>query len=118
MENPMSKISFGADPELMIQSPDGKLKSAIGIVPGTKDEKRILKGGHAAYYDNVLAEFNVAPAASKEETVEHLRDCLTQYSELVKPNQLIVRASATYPKGECEHKDAKLFGCYFCRIFF
>ena len=107
----MNPISLGMDPEAMVLSPDGKLKSAIGIVPGSKEEKCILKNGHAAYYDNVLAEFNLAPGRSKEEVVANLRDCLTQYSELVKPNRLILQASATYPKGECEHKDAKLFGC-------
>ena len=107
----MNHVTLGSDPELLIKSSDGKLKSAIGIVPGSKEEKYILKNGHAAYYDNVLAEFNVSPSASKEEAVEHFRDCLAQYSELVKPYHLVIQASATYPKGECEHKDAKLAGC-------
>jgi hypothetical protein len=107
----MKNISMGGDPEFMVRSPEGKLVSAIGIVPGTKEERYSLGDGHAAYYDNVLAEVQIRPGFSKEEVVASFRECLTRVAKLISPHRLTVQASATYPKSECEHKDAKLFGC-------
>ena len=36
-------FSFGSDPEFCLKNSDGKLKSAIGIVPGNKKEKCSIK---------------------------------------------------------------------------
>lgn len=103
--------SFGSDPEFMILDAQGQLKSAIGIVPGTKEERYSLGGGNQAYYDNVLAECSITPGTSQDDVVEKFRVCFQQYSELVGDHKLIVRSSEEYPETEREHEDAKVFGC-------
>lgn len=109
----MSKnsISFGSDPEFMLTDEKGNLHSAIGVVPGTKEDRYDLGGGHRGYYDNVLAEVEIRPSFSAEEAVENFRDCFQRYADLVHPYKLTVRASATYPAKECQHEDAEKFGC-------
>lgn len=104
-------ITFGSDPEFMLLGEDGQLKSAIGVVPGSKKERHNLKNNHQCYYDNVLAECSIDPASSKEEAAEHFRDCFSQYAEVVSPLKLVPQASAEYDPKECEHEEAKEFGC-------
>ncbi len=55
----------GADPELMLVDSSGVLVSAIGIVPGTKEEPHPVSCG-AVQHDNVNAEFNVEPSGTGE----------------------------------------------------
>ncbi len=106
-------ISFGSDPEFMLQDKQGKLKSAVGIIPGSKKERHDLKDGHAAYFDNVLAECSIRPGTSKEEVVASFRQCFQRYAELVASHQLelVVMASAQYPKAELLTEEAMDFGC-------
>lgn len=105
------KITFGTDPEFMIVDQQGKLRSAIGIVPGKKQERFDLGGGHRCYYDNVLAECEISPANSAMKAVANIQDCLQRFANLIYPHRLVVQASATYPAEECLHDDAKAFGC-------
>ena len=107
----MGKFSFGSDPEMMVVDKKGNLKSAIGIVPGKKLERYDLGGGHKAYYDNVLAECEIKPSYSPEEAVANFGDCIKRCANLIKPYRLVIQASATFPKKECEHPDALVFGC-------
>jgi len=104
-------ITFGSDPEFMLQDEQGRLKSAIGVVFGTKDDRYDMGDDHLAFYDNVLAECNIRPEASREAVVGSFRECIERYAQLVRPLRLVPQASAYYPDGECEHRDARLFGC-------
>lgn len=87
--------SWGTDPELMLVNESGYV-SAIGVVPSSPDNRLNIKG-HDFYYDNVLAEFAVKPATNKEQAIEHLRECLEIYNELVNPHKLVAQAYQTYP---------------------
>lgn len=100
----------GADPELMLVSPEGDLISAIGKVPGTKTRPRRVKNG-AVQHDNVMAEFNVSPADNSEEFESHMRDVLKALSAMVAPNRLTVRASADFPEEALRNRKARIFGC-------
>lgn len=104
-------ITLGSDPEFMLKDDQGKLKSAIGIVPGKKDKKFDLGNGHSAFYDNVLAECNIRAENDQESVVESFRQCFLDYQKLVKPYNLVPTASALYPESECTHEDAFVFGC-------
>jgi hypothetical protein len=104
-------ITLGSDPEFMLHDADGQLKSAIGIVPGTKDERYDLGDGHYMYYDNVLAECNIRPGSSKEQAIENFKECFQRFAGHIAPVSLVVQASAQYPSGELEHEKAKEFGC-------
>lgn len=57
---------IGADPELAIFNPDGRVVAAEGIIPGTKAAPYKVDGG-AVQVDGVAAEFNVDPSGSFEE---------------------------------------------------
>jgi hypothetical protein len=106
----MFSFTFGSDPEFMLQTPARKFVSAIGIVPGDK-YKRHKIGRHEYYYDNVMAECAVAPAATKKEVIENFRDCFGKFAELTAPMILVPQASADYPEMELLHEDAKAIGC-------
>ncbi|HJS83041.1 MAG TPA: hypothetical protein VJ742_09440, partial [Nitrososphaera sp.] len=67
----------GADPELMLVNPKGELVSAIGKVPGTKKRPHKVVNG-AIQHDNVMAEFNVAPANTSAELITHMAAVLGQ----------------------------------------
>ena len=107
----MAIWTIGADPEFMLVNKAGKYVSAIGIVPGTKENKIPLGNGHYAFYDNVLVECNIAPASGRN-VLEKFQDCFQRLVKLIGPKfRLTPQASQVYPKEECEHKDAKVFGC-------
>lgn len=89
---------------------DGVFRSAIGIVPGTK-YKRHRKGKNYFYYDNVMAECTIEPAASKPEALANFKRAFSSFAKLVTPYTLVVRASQEYPREELEHKDALAIGC-------
>lgn len=105
------KISLGADPEFMLTDSHGSLRSAIGIVKGTKEKKVSLGNGHLMFYDNVLVEVNIVPGNNSQEVITNFGDCLKRLSKAVHPYRLNLRASAKYPESECQHDDAKVFGC-------
>src|SRR5579859_4412954 len=103
--------SFGSDPEFMLKDSKGKLKSAIGVVPGSKEHRHILFPGYEVYHDNVLAECSIKPSFSKDEAIANFGKCLKGYAALVAPYTLNTQASGDYPAKECECKEAKEFGC-------
>jgi hypothetical protein len=100
----------GADPELMLVSPEGSLVSAIPLIKGTKKRPLKVKGG-AVQHDNVMAEFNVLPAKTSEEFEDNIRTVLGELARLVSPNRLIVQAYAQFDEKLLEHPTARRFGC-------
>jgi len=109
----MSKqaLMMGSDPEFMLQERNGNLKSAIGIVDGTKEHKVNLGNGHYMFFDNVLVEVNVVPASDPAQVVMNFQDCLKRLSKAVYPYTLRIQSSAKYPVAECQAEEAKVFGC-------
>lgn len=101
-------FTFGSDPEFMLQN--GRIRSAIGVIPGSKYNRHDL-GEHQCYYDNVLAECAIKPSGSREEAITNFRDCLQRLAQLVAPNKLLCKAAHYYHPDELEHKDAKKIGC-------
>jgi hypothetical protein len=100
----------GADPELMLVDDQGNLASAIGIVPGTKEEPHAVTCG-AVQHDNVMAEFNVNPSGTSEEFVHNMREVLRELADMISPLQLVARASANFPKEALDNETAQKFGC-------
>lgn len=102
-------FTFGTDPEFILEK-NGKVISAISILKGTKEERQQIEDCFF-YYDNVLGECCVPPSASSDEAVANIGKCLKIFSELVKPAQLVIRASQVYPKSELKHKEALKIAC-------
>jgi hypothetical protein len=59
-------FTFGADPELFLVDDKGELVSAVGLIPGTKQEPHKVDKG-AVQVDGLAAEFNIDPASSFDE---------------------------------------------------
>ena len=103
-------FSFGSDPEFCLINNEKKLISAIELVPGNKKNKYELKGNYF-YNDNVLAECNVKPGYSKEETIENFREIIQDYHQIIGDNKLFCIASVEYPEDQLVHPEAKEIGC-------
>jgi hypothetical protein len=109
----LENITIGADPELFFER-DGKVISAEGMIGGDKyNPKLIDKKGHAVLEDNVMAEFNIPPAKSKEDFVNSIEYVKEYLSEVARMNDasLNFSASAILPKKYLKTRQALEFGC-------
>lgn len=104
----MNAIMVGADPEVFMQE-NGRIISAIGRVPGTKTAPYPVPLG-AVQVDNVLAEFNINPAASREEFVRNIKEVLASLRGM---GDIVVQASHEFSDEELAAfpKEAFVFGC-------
>ena len=64
-------ILIGADPEIFVKDAEGKLVSAYGLIPGTKNEPCKVDGG-AVQVDGMALEFNIDPAKNINEFVANI----------------------------------------------
>ena len=105
-------IVVGCDPELMVaDKKSGELRSAIGIVPGTKDKPHDIVNG-ALLCDNVNLEFNTKPAKTATEFRTVIKQVLKQAVKAVGTDyKLLVQASANFPVSQLQDAASKEFGC-------
>lgn len=107
-------MRIGADPELFAVDLEGKFRSFIGKVGGTKQHPLVIRDdGCAVQEDNVAAEFNIPPCESAEKFIEainfnleHLRTIATNHGL-----NLSISASAEFPLEELLDPKAMEFGC-------
>jgi hypothetical protein len=104
-------FSFGTDPEFIIEDHEGNIRSAIDIIKNSKD-RPIVKEGHRFYYDNVMAEFAIKPAFSKQEAVGHIRTALRYLTNMLPSgHQISPVSSRIFPKTELKTQEAFKVGC-------
>lgn len=78
------EIKIGADPELFIRdNKTGKIISAHGLFPGTKDEPYKVKHG-AIQVDGMAAEYNILPASTVDEFVYYHLSVLCDLRDEIK----------------------------------
>lgn len=106
-----AQLTFGSDPEFVLIDQEGRYRSAIGIVRGTKEKKVDLGNGHKMFYDNVLLEMNLATSNSRDQLLANIADALKRAARAIYPHTIRVQASHVYPPRETEHEDAQVFGC-------
>ena len=119
MEKFIKVQMLGSDPEFLIKNQkSNKYISSIGIIPGTKEEPHKIKElgkGYAIEIDNVLGEFNIPPASTKEEFVANMNKMKLFIDKWLKSkdeNLVAVHlASARYDEDQLQSEEAKLFGC-------
>ena len=87
----LNNVTIGADPEMFLyNSETGKFVSAIGLIPGTKEnpfKPKELKKGFALQTDNVLVEFNIPASKLDWNSTKFVDDILSMkkfISEYVK----------------------------------
>ena len=110
----LTNITMGADPEVFVGYSDGTYSSAIGKIGGSKDNPKPVKQG-AIQEDNVLAEFNIDPASSKQEFIGNINMVFSELEKALEVHKLhaLIKTSHTYDQAQLDgwgHK-ALEFGC-------
>lgn len=105
------RSTIGCDPEFFLRKGD-KLVSAIGIIPGTKEEPHRLPSGSGMQVDNVALEFASDVAVNGEDLVKKIGDTFKEiFSVIPKDHDIEVTPSAIFDADQLEHPEAKRFGC-------
>ena len=108
-------FTLGADPECFLIDAAGSFISAIDLVGGTKEHPIPLPigEGFAVQEDNVALEYNVPPAASKDQFVNNINKVMSYLSDQMGQKGLYLsRASATlFPEEQLVDHRARTFGC-------
>lgn len=108
----VKNLTFGSDPEFMVlDTKENRIVSAIPLIKHNKNKKIILDNAEL-FYDNVLAEMNLKPGDSKENVIKLFRNGFQSVARhLGKRYKLVPQASHTFTEKDCDHDDARLFGC-------
>lgn len=113
------EILIGSDPEFFIKdNSTGKLISADGLFPGTKEEPfKVMHG--AVQVDGMAAEFNILPAKSANEFILNHLSVLRSLRDIIKENNPsldfsfvfdpVAEFGAEYIASQPEH--ARRLGC-------
>ena len=108
-------ITIGADPEFFVTDPHGNLRSAIGLVGGSKDQPKSLgRSGFFVQEDNVAVEFNVPPAKTVSEFVDGIDWSIQKLTIQLSQKHLVPKFSASeiFPAAEINRDiRALMFGC-------
>ena len=114
----ITNVTIGADPELFIFNTSTKsVVSSIGLIPGEKGkpwrDKKWAKG-FGLEIDNILGEFNIPPAHTKNEFIESINFMKKYIREFVKKKNpdydIRCRASYMVPEDQLQSDEAKMFG--------
>ena len=107
--------TLGSDPEFFINDKQGRLKSIIGLLGGTKQEPRWIDdfGAFKVQEDNVAAEYNIPPSDSKEKFIQHILWPQKVIAKIIGTDkyELSTLASASFPPEELVDPKAQEFGC-------
>ena len=103
----IKKPTVGCDPEFFLCNPKGSIISAIGHVPGTKEEPHYLNSQAGLQTDNVAVEFASGVVEDVDDLVTHIRATFKQITELLpEGHTLAVLPSTVFPDQELEHPQA------------
>lgn len=107
------KVTIGADPELFLETVDGKFISSIGIIGGSKANPQPIGEGCAIQEDNVAVEFNIPPAEEVDKFVNSMQYALGHLAKQVVDKGLFlsVTASKVFDDDQLDHPRARVFGC-------
>jgi len=104
----------GTDPEVfVVEKENQKVSSAIGLIPGTKDQPfPISDKGHAIQTDNVMAEFCVPACNNPIELYLNIKFCMDAINAMLpKELETSVIASAYLDEKYLKNEQAQTFGC-------
>lgn len=111
----IKSVLIGADPEAFLKDINsGKIISAVGLVPGSKDAPYIIGANkfEAIQTDNVMIEFCQEPTNNPVKFFEDSQRILGYIQNMLPKNlQISIQASATLDASELQSDQAKLFGC-------
>lgn len=104
-------FKIGADPEFFVKR-FGKLHSAYGLIPGTKENPYKVKNG-AVQVDGMALEFNIDPADTYTQFEENMSSVLTQITSMIPGYELFVEPVAEFGIDyiRSQPKEASELGC-------
>jgi len=105
-------LTVGHDAELFLYDENNKAYPSIGLVGGSKECPREVKGG-AVQEDNVMAEINIEPATTSTQFIDRTNQVLESLSTITKSHGLHYKIM-DFQKFEPEFlksAQAKMFGC-------
>jgi hypothetical protein len=71
-------VTIGADPEVFFATQDGQIVPSEYVISGEKSApKPINERGFFILNDNIMAEFNIPPAKTKEEFYDNIQEALS-----------------------------------------
>ncbi len=102
---------IGADPEFFVQR-YGKLVSAYGLIPGSKDRPYPVKNG-AVQVDGMALEFNIDPAESYSKFEAHMSTVLDSIIKMVPGYEVFVEPVADFGLDyiRAQPREASELGC-------
>jgi len=105
-------MMIGTDQEVLLKDHTGKYISSIGLIGGSKAEPLEVECGNLQE-DNVLAEFAIPPANSKEEFIAYINKTFGILQAKVKEYDLEIdiKPSAVFDHDQLDNNIAKEFGC-------
>ena len=103
---------LGSDPEAFLRDKEGNVVSAIGVLPGTKENPFGTPNG-SIQVDNILAEFNSRPAYSLQEFISNHKLIIGDLEDVLKPMDLRLDFMASYLADEALLSDpqSRVAGC-------
>lgn len=102
-------FTIGTDPEFMLRK-DGKVYSSIGIVNGSKEQKKKV-GDYYFYCDNVLVEAALPPSFNRQDFIDNIKNCLIVLSKDVAPYEPFIQSSHVYNKDQLNCPAALEISC-------
>jgi|GEM_PF-2158606 len=113
----IKNITLGSDPEFGAFDENGIPRSAVGFIPGTKNDPYPLteNGEYSIQIDNVGVEGCVPPTKTKEDFVNsimNIKKLVNAKLQETQPNWHIRSvSSARFDRSELASRTAKQFGC-------
>lgn len=107
-------MRLGSDPELFLHK-GGSFVSAVGIIPGTKDNPVPIPGlpdGFTVQHDNVALELGIPPAQNAEEFSQFIKTAI--YGAKANFHSGLSHSLAScveFPAHELRTAEARHFGC-------
>lgn len=104
-------FKIGADPEFFVKR-FGKLTSAYGLVPGSKENPFKVKNG-AVQVDGMALEFNIDPAENFDQFEGNMSSVLKAITDMVPGYEIFIEPVADFGAEyiEAQPKEAKELGC-------
>lgn len=106
------KLLVGADPEVFVKNPGGKVVSAHGLIPGTKSTPYCVEKG-AVQVDGMAAEFNIDPASTEDEFSEGIFHVLNTLDTMLGENSVFISPSVFFKENYLKRQpeESVIMGC-------
>lgn len=108
----VTEVTFGADPEMFAKNKKGTPVSLIGLIGGSKMAPRKIPCG-ALQEDNVSGEMNIDPVSTKREFIRNMSVVRDTLRTEIRSHDLVpvIEPHVFFPADQLQHENARAFGC-------